>query len=74
VLTSPPAQPRDESACLGELLFIKRRTWHITAIQLSEFYAIPKEGIGVRGGDIDKNGVLWGSGTPAPSARARRCW
>jgi len=31
--------------------------------QLSEFYAIPKEGIGVRGGDIDKNGVLWGSGS-----------
>jgi hypothetical protein len=30
---------------------------------LSEFYAIPKEGIGVRGGDIDKNGVLWGSGS-----------
>jgi hypothetical protein len=31
--------------------------------RLSEFYAIPKEGIGVRGGDIDKNGVLWGSGS-----------
>ena len=31
--------------------------------QLSEFYDIPKEGIGVRGGDIDKNGVLWGSGS-----------
>src|SRR5438067_3128936 len=31
--------------------------------KLSEFYAIPKEGIGVRGGDIDKNGVLWGSGS-----------
>jgi len=31
--------------------------------QLSEFFAIPKEGIGVRGGDIDKNGVLWGSGS-----------
>jgi hypothetical protein len=30
---------------------------------LSEFYAVPKEGIGVRGGDIDKNGVLWGSGS-----------
>ncbi|HEX2725085.1 MAG TPA: carboxypeptidase regulatory-like domain-containing protein, partial [Beijerinckiaceae bacterium] len=30
---------------------------------VSEFYAIPKEGIGVRGGDIDKNGVLWGSGS-----------
>ena len=30
---------------------------------LSEFYAIPKDGIGVRGGDIDKNGVLWGSGS-----------
>lgn len=31
--------------------------------KLSEFYAIPKLGIGVRGGDIDKNGVLWGSGS-----------
>ncbi|RTL69307.1 MAG: carboxypeptidase regulatory-like domain-containing protein [Hyphomicrobiales bacterium] len=31
--------------------------------KLSEFYAIPKNGIGVRGGDIDKNGVLWGSGS-----------
>ena len=31
--------------------------------KLSEFYAIPKEGIGVRGGDIDKDGVLWGSGS-----------
>jgi streptogramin lyase len=31
--------------------------------KLSEFYAIPKEGIGLRGGDIDKNGVLWGSGS-----------
>jgi hypothetical protein len=31
--------------------------------RLSEFYAIPKEAIGVRGGDIDKNGVLWGSGS-----------
>jgi hypothetical protein len=31
--------------------------------KLSEFYAIPKEGIGVRGGDIDRNGVVWGSGS-----------
>jgi hypothetical protein len=31
--------------------------------KLSEFYGIPKQGIGVRGGDIDKNGVLWGSGS-----------
>ena len=31
--------------------------------KLSEFYAVPKEGIGLRGGDIDKNGVLWGSGS-----------
>ncbi len=29
--------------------------------KLSEFYQVPKEAIGVRGGDIDKNGVLWGS-------------
>src|SRR5437899_13102018 len=31
--------------------------------KFSEFYAVPKEGIGVRGGDIDKNGVLSGSGS-----------
>jgi hypothetical protein len=31
--------------------------------KLSEFYAIPKDFIGVRGGDIDKNGVVWGSGS-----------
>jgi len=31
--------------------------------KLSEFYAVPKEGIGLRGGDIDKNGVVWGSGS-----------
>jgi hypothetical protein len=31
--------------------------------KLSEFYAVPKELIGLRGGDIDKNGVLWGSGS-----------
>lgn len=31
--------------------------------KLSEFYAIPKEGIGLRGGDIGKDGVLWGSGS-----------
>jgi hypothetical protein len=30
---------------------------------LSEFYALPKEGIGLRGGDIGKDGVLWGSGS-----------
>lgn len=29
--------------------------------RLSEFYAVPKPGFGIRGGDIDKNGVLWGS-------------
>src|SRR5215203_5940967 len=31
--------------------------------KLSEFYAVPKEMIGLRGGDIDKDGVLWGSGS-----------
>jgi hypothetical protein len=31
--------------------------------KLSEFYALPKEAIGLRGGDIDKNGVVWGSGS-----------
>ena len=38
-----------------------------TKTKLSELYAIPKEGIGVRGGDIDKNGVLWGSGSNGTS-------
>ncbi len=31
--------------------------------KLSEVYYIPKPGIGIRGGDIDGNGVLWGSGS-----------
>ncbi len=31
--------------------------------KLSEIYAMPSPGIGIRGGDIDKNGVLWGSGS-----------
>ncbi len=31
--------------------------------KLSEFYALPKDFIGVRGGDIDGNGVVWGSGS-----------
>jgi hypothetical protein len=31
--------------------------------KLSEFYEVPKEAIGLRGGDIDKNGVLWASGS-----------
>jgi hypothetical protein len=31
--------------------------------KLSEFYAIPKDFVGVRGGDIDKKGVVWGSGS-----------
>jgi hypothetical protein len=30
---------------------------------LSEFYAVPKPGFGIRGGDIDGNGVVWGSGS-----------
>ena len=29
--------------------------------QLSEFFAMPTPGVGVRGGDIDANGVAWGS-------------
>jgi hypothetical protein len=29
--------------------------------KLSEFYAVPKPAFGIRGGDIDANGVLWGS-------------
>jgi len=31
------------------------------ATGLSEIYNVPKPGFGIRGGDIDKNGVLWGS-------------
>lgn len=31
------------------------------ATGLSEIYHVPKPGFGIRGGDIDKNGVLWGS-------------
>jgi hypothetical protein len=31
--------------------------------KLSEVYYIPKPGFGIRGGDIDANGVLWGSGS-----------
>jgi hypothetical protein len=29
--------------------------------QLSEFFALPKPGVGVRGGDIDADGVAWAS-------------
>ena len=31
--------------------------------KLSEVYNMPKPGFGIRGGDIDKQGVLWGSGS-----------
>lgn len=31
--------------------------------KLSEVYYIPKPGFGIRGGDIGKDGVLWGSGS-----------
>jgi len=31
--------------------------------KLSEVYYLPKPGFGIRGGDIDANGVLWGSGS-----------
>jgi hypothetical protein len=31
--------------------------------KLSEFYAVPKEAIGLRGGDIGADGVLYGSGS-----------
>ena len=31
------------------------------ATKLSEIYYVPKPGIGIRGGDIGKDGVLWGS-------------
>jgi hypothetical protein len=33
------------------------------ATGLSEIYNLPKPGFGIRGGDIDKDGVLWGSGS-----------
>jgi hypothetical protein len=29
--------------------------------ELAEFYTMPKPGVGIRGGDIDSNGVAWGS-------------
>jgi hypothetical protein len=31
--------------------------------QLSEVYNVPMPAFGIRGGDIDKNGVVWGSGS-----------
>ncbi len=31
------------------------------ATGLSEMFNLPKKGYGIRGGDIDKNGVVWGS-------------
>ena len=31
--------------------------------QLSEVFLVPAPGFGIRGGDIDKHGVLWGSGS-----------
>jgi len=31
--------------------------------KLSEVYYVPKPGFGIRGGDIDGNGVVWGSGS-----------
>ena len=31
--------------------------------KLSEFFALPSGYVGIRGGDIDKNGVVWGSGS-----------
>ena len=33
------------------------------ATGLSEVYNVPKPGFGIRGGDIDKDGVVWGSGS-----------
>jgi hypothetical protein len=33
------------------------------ATGLSEIYNVPAPAFGIRGGDIDKNGVLWGSGS-----------
>ena len=39
--------------------------------KLSEFYELPKEAIGVRGGDIDPDGVVYGSGSARPSDRVR---
>ena len=39
--------------------------------QLSEFFAMPKPGVGVRGGDIDANGVAWGSEFERPPRQLR---
>ncbi len=39
--------------------------------KLSEFYELPKEAVGVRGGDIGKDGVLYGFGLGRPSDRLR---
>jgi streptogramin lyase len=43
--------------------------------QLAEVFNVPAPGYGVRGGDIDKNGVLWGSGSSGHliSFDRRRC-
>ena len=38
---------------------------------LSEVYNVPKPGFGIRGGDIDKNGVAWGSALERPSRELR---
>ena len=46
--------------------------------QLSEVYHVPAPAFGIRGGDIDKNGVAWGIGLGAAAwsastaANARR--
>ena len=39
--------------------------------KLSEFYAVPKEGVGLRGGDIGADGVLYGSGSAGHLDRVR---
>ena len=39
--------------------------------QLSEFYKCPKPGVGIRGGDIDANGVALGFGVERPPRQLR---
>ena len=41
------------------------------ATGLSEIYNLPQQGFGIRGGDIDKNGVAWGSASSGQPGQLR---
>ena len=41
--------------------------------ELAEFYTMPKPGVGIRGGDIDSNGVAWGSESSGHLVDRRLC-